>query len=84
MQMAQVQVRNNSEKHQQVQKYLINPFKATMVSVSEAPPTKPVTLVNMTLGLINNLLIINPPPDKVQQAVDEQNTKSTNVLDVDF
>ena len=62
---------------------LNKPFQATMVSVSEAPPTKPVTLVGMTLGLINNLLIINPP-NKVQQAVDEQNTKSTNVLDVDF
>ena len=37
----------------------------------------------MTLGFINNLLIINPP-NEVQEAVDEQNTKSTNVLDVDF
>ena len=62
---------------------LNKPFQATMVSVSEAPPTKPVTLVNMTLGLINNLLIINPP-EQVEQAVDEQGTKSTNVLDVDF
>ena len=62
---------------------LNKPFQATMVSVSEAPPTKPVTLVNMTLGLINNLLIVNPP-DKIEQAVDEQGTKSTNVLDVDF
>jgi len=62
---------------------LNKPFQATMVSVSEAPPTKPVTLVNMTLNFINNLLIVNPP-DEVQEAVDEQNTKSTNVLDVDF
>jgi hypothetical protein len=62
---------------------LNKPFQATMVSVSEAPPTRPVTLVNMTLGLINNLLIVNPP-DKIEQAVDEQGTKSTNVLDVDF
>jgi|TARA_R110002126_G_scaffold243787_1_gene387169 hypothetical protein len=62
---------------------LNQPFQATMVSVSEAPPTRPVTLVNMTLGFINNLLIINPP-NEVQEAVDEQNTKSTNVLDVDF
>ena len=62
---------------------LTEPFQATMVSVSEAPPTRAVTLVNMTLGLINNLLIINPP-DKIEQAVDEQGTKSTNVLDVDF
>ena len=62
---------------------LTEPFQATMVSVSEAPPTRAVTLVNMTLGLINNLLIVNPP-DKIEQAVDEQGTKSTNVLDVDF
>ena len=62
---------------------LNEPFQATMVSVSEAPPTKPVTLVNMTLGLINNLLIINPP-EQVEKAVAEQSTKSTNVLDVDF
>jgi len=62
---------------------LNKPFQATMVSVSEAPPTKPVTLVNMTLGFINNLLIIQPPKE-VEKAVEEQNTKSTNVLDVDF
>jgi|TARA_A100000172_G_scaffold8177_1_gene4511 hypothetical protein len=62
---------------------LDKPFQATMVSVSEAPPTKPVTLVNMTLGLINNLLIINPP-DEVEQAIEDQNARSSNVLDVDF
>jgi hypothetical protein len=37
----------------------------------------------MTLGFINNLLIINPP-EQVEKAVEEQSTKSTNVLDVDF
>jgi len=62
---------------------LDQPFQATMVSVSEAPPTKPVKLVGMTLGLINNLLIINQPAE-VEQAVEDQNAKSTNVLDVDF
>tara|TARA_R110000751_G_scaffold11714_2_gene40843 strand:+ start:816 stop:1880 length:1065 start_codon:yes stop_codon:yes gene_type:complete len=62
---------------------LNKPFQATMVSVFEAPPTKPVTLINMTLGLINNLLIINQP-DEIQEAVEDQNTKSSNVLDVDF
>ena len=62
---------------------LNQPFQATMVSVSEAPPTKPVTLVNMTLNFINNLLIVNPP-DEVQQAVDEQAQSSSNVLDADF
>jgi len=62
---------------------LDQPFQATMVSVSEAPPTKPVKLVGMTLGLINNLLIINQPAE-VERAIEDQNAKSTNVLDVDF
>ena len=62
---------------------LNKPYQATMVSMSESPPTKPVTLVNMTLNFIDNLLIINPP-DEVQQAVDEQSQSSTNVLDVDL
>ena len=62
---------------------LNKPYQATMVSMSESPPTKPVTLVNMTLNFIDNLLIVNPP-DEVQQAVDEQSQSSTNVLDVDL
>ena len=37
----------------------------------------------MTLGFIDNLLIVTPP-DEVQQAVQEQSQSSTNVLDVDF
>ena len=62
---------------------LNQPFQATMVSMSESPPTKPVTLTNMTLGFIDNLLIV-APPDEVQQAVDEQSQSSNNVLDADF
>ena len=62
---------------------LNQPFQATMVSMSESPPTKPVTLSNMTLSFIDNLLIVTPP-DEVQQAVQEQSQSSTNVLDVDF
>ena len=62
---------------------LNQPFQATMVSMSESPPTKPVTLTNMTLGFIDNLLIVTPP-NEVQQAVQEQSQSSTNVLDADF
>jgi hypothetical protein len=62
---------------------LNQPYQATMVSVSESPPTKPVQLVNMSLNFINNLLIINPP-EEVERAVEEQNTSSSNVLDTDF
>ena len=62
---------------------LNKPYQATMVSMSESPPTKPVTLVNMTLSFIDNLLIVSPP-DEVQQAVEEQSQSSTNVLDIDL
>ena len=62
---------------------LNQPYQATMVSVSESPPTKPIQLVNMSLNFIDNLLIVNPP-EEVQQAVDEQSQSSSNVLDVDF
>ena len=62
---------------------LNKPYQATMVSMSESPPTKPVTLVNMTLNFIDNLLIVSPP-DEVQQAVEEQSQSSTNVLDIDL
>ena len=62
---------------------LNKPYQATMVSMSESPPPKPVTLVNMTLSFIDNLLIVSPP-DEVQQAVEEQSQSSTNVLDIDL
>ena len=62
---------------------LNEPYQATMVSVSESPPTKPVQLLNMSLNFIDNLLIVNPP-EEVEQAIDEQNQTSSNVLDTDF
>ena len=62
---------------------LNQPFQATMVSVAESPPTKAVTLANLSLNFIDNLLIVNPP-DEVQEAVDEQSGTSSNVLDADF
>jgi hypothetical protein len=62
---------------------LNQPYQATMVSVSESPPTKPVQLVNMSLNFIDNLLIVNPP-EEVQQAIEEQNPTANNILDTDF
>jgi len=62
---------------------LNEPYQATMVSVSESPPTKPVQLLNMSLNFIDNLLIVNPP-EEVEQALDEQSQSSSNVLDADF
>ena len=62
---------------------LNEPFQATMVQTMDSQPTKPVVLGNLTLGLINNLLIINQP-EKIEQAVEEQNEVPKTDLDKDF
>ena len=62
---------------------LNEPFQATMVQTMDSQPTKPVVLGNLTLGLINNMLIINQP-DKIEQAVEEQSEGPKTALDKDF
>ena len=62
---------------------LNEPFQATMVTTFQQPPTKAVTLGNMTLELIDNMLIVNKP-DKIEKAVAEQTDSSTTELDKDF
>ena len=60
-------------------------FQATMVSAWEQEPTKAVVLGNMTLGLIDNMLIIQKPRE-VEQAIEEQEAgvSPTAELDKDF
>ena len=64
---------------------LNEPFQATLVSAWETPPTRPVTLANMTLGLIDNMLIVSRP-EEVNEAVEEQQSGNspTAELDKDF
>ena len=62
---------------------LNKPFQATMVSTFESRPTKAVVLGNITLGLIDNMLIINKPP-AIVQAVEEQSGEVKTELDKDF
>ena len=60
-------------------------FQATMVSAWEQPPTQAVTLANLTLGMIDNMLIVQRP-EEVERAVEEQEagTSPTADLDKDF
>ena len=62
---------------------LNQPFQATMVSTFESRPTKAVVLDNITLNLIDNMLIINKPP-AIVQAVAEQSGEVKTSLDQDF
>ena len=62
---------------------LTEPFQATMVQTLDTQPTKSVILGNLTLGLINNMLIINQP-DQIEDAVAEQDGGPKTDLDRDF
>tara|TARA_B100001057_G_scaffold70849_2_gene64992 strand:+ start:1155 stop:2255 length:1101 start_codon:yes stop_codon:yes gene_type:complete len=61
---------------------LNEPFQATMVSAWEQPPTQAVTLANMTLGLIDNMLIVQRP-EEVEQAVEQQQAGVSPTADLD-
>ena len=53
---------------------LNKPYEATTVSVFESAPTKPVIL-DLTLDIIDNMLIVNPPKEE-QEVIDEEETTS--------
>ena len=61
---------------------LNKPYEATTTTVFESSPSKPVIL-DLTLDLIDNMLIVKPPQENVLQQ-EESTISSDNVLDVDF
>ena len=62
---------------------LNEPFQATMVQTMDSQPTKSVVLGNLTLGAINNMLIVNRP-EQIEDAVAEQDGGPKTELDKDF
>ena len=58
---------------------LNKPFEATTVNVFESAPSKPVVL-DLTLDLIDNMLIVSPPEEVVVQT-EEVIIKSNSILD---
>ena len=61
---------------------LNKPYQATTVSMFETEPTKPVIL-DLTLELIDNMLIVNPPQEKIN-VQGETGSSVSNILDADF
>ena len=61
---------------------LNKPFEATTVMSFESTPT-PSVILDLTLSMIDNMLIVNPP-DEVETIDDSTNTNAVNLLDVDF
>lgn len=62
---------------------LNKPYQATTVSMYETEPTKPVIL-DLTLELIDNMLIVNAPKEIQENEQGEDGGSSTSILDVDF
>ena len=59
---------------------LNKPYQATTVSVFESAPTKPVIL-DLTLDLIDNMLIVTPPKEETITEEETTNTQTDSVLD---
>ncbi len=59
---------------------LNKPYEATTVNVFESTPTKPVIL-DLTLDVIDNMLIVTPPKEEVVVEEETTTTKTDSVLD---
>jgi hypothetical protein len=59
---------------------LNKPYEATTVSVFESAPTKPVIL-DLTLDLIDNMLIVTPPKQEVLVEEEATSTQTDSLLD---
>lgn len=66
---------------------LNQPYQATMVSTLDTPPTVALTINNITPSMIDNMFIVNPPPEVKQQLEDtyrDEQNQDQGLLDVDF
>ena len=61
---------------------LNRPYEATTVYNFETSPT-PAVILDLTLDMIDNSLIVNPPKSVAEQT-DESTSVADNILDVDF
>ena len=61
---------------------LNKPYEATTVYNFETAPT-PAVILDLTIDMIDNMLIVNPPQREEQEA-DENNAVADNILDVDL
>ena len=66
---------------------LNQPYQATVVSTLDTPPTVALTINNITPNMIDNMFIVNPPPEVKQQLEDtyrDEQNQDQGILDVDF
>jgi hypothetical protein len=66
---------------------LNQPYQATMVSTLDTAPTTALTINNITPNMIDNMFIVNPPPEVKKQMEDayrDEQDEDQGILDVDF
>ena len=66
---------------------LNEPYAATMVSTISSMPTSPVTISGITVNMIDNMFIVNPPKDvrdAIEEQAQEENNQDQGILDIDF
>ena len=66
---------------------LNQPYQATVVSTLDTAPTVALTINNITPNMIDNMFIVNPPPEVKRQMEDayrDEQDQDQGILDVDF
>jgi len=66
---------------------LNQPYQATVVATLDTAPTTALTINNITPSMIDNMFIVNPPPEVKQQLEDDyrdDQDQDQGILDVDF
>ena len=62
-------------------------YAATMVSTLDSPPTRSITISNITPNMIDNMFIVNPPAEvrnALEEELEDEQNQDQGILDVDF
>ena len=62
-------------------------YAATMVSSLDTAPTPSLTISNITPNMIDNMFIVNPPPEvknALEEEYEDEQNQDQGILDVDF
>jgi len=62
-------------------------YAATMVTTSDTPPTTQTVINGITPALIDNMFIVNPPPEvkqRIEEELQDEQDEDQGILDIDF
>ena len=62
-------------------------YAATMVTTTDTPPTSSTVISGITPALIDNMFIVNPPPEvkqRIEEELQDEQDEDQGILDIDF